>query len=253
MFIHSPRVALQSRQRAKAWACAAALAMVCGTASAQSQSPAPEALRNVVHLSAQGQVEVEQDWLEIRLSVTQEGTQAALVQKQLQQTVDAALRTLRPLQQAQDFQLRSGSFGVYPRHNQDSKITGWQGRADLILEGKDFALISQAAAQVKGMTVADMGFTLSKEGAAQVQAQAMAEAVAQFKAKALVLAQQFGFTNFTLREVHVSGQDGVYMPRMRAAVASVPSMDQAAKAESMELQAGKAQVSVGISGSVQMH
>lgn len=63
-----------------------------GVAHAQT----PEPLRNVVQLSASGQVEVDQDWLQMNLSVNREGTNAAAVQKQLQQSVDAAMRSLKP-------------------------------------------------------------------------------------------------------------------------------------------------------------
>ena len=96
-------------------------ALGSGLALAQSQEP----LRNVVQLSATGSVEVDQDWLQMRLAATRDGNDAASVQKQLQQAVDAAMRSLRPQVQGQNLQVSSGSFGVYPRHGNDGKIKGW--------------------------------------------------------------------------------------------------------------------------------
>ena len=220
-----------------------------GTAYAQ----APEVLRNVVQLSASGQVEVSQDWLQMNLSATRDGNDAAAVQKQLQQVVDAAMRSLKPQASGQAMQVRSGSFGVYPRHGNDGKIKGWQGRAEMVVEGKDFARISEAAAQVKDMTVSSMGFGLSREGREKVQEQAQSQAIESFKQRASTLAKQFGFHSYTLREVSVNSQDGFYAPRMQqranVALAATAKMEMA---DPVPVEAGKEQVTVNVSGSVQL-
>jgi predicted secreted protein len=221
-----------------------------GISPAYAQAQPVESLRNVVQLSASGQVEVNQDWLQMNLSTSKEGADAASVQKQLQQLLDAAMRTLKPLSQGQDMQVRSGSFGVYPRHGSDGKIKGWQGTAEVVVEGKNFARISEAAAQVNGMTVASMGFGLSKEGQAKVQEQAQAQAIENFKLRALQLAKQFGFSGYGLREVSVNSADSYPMPRMpRAAMAASAKME---TADSLPVEAGKAQVTVNVSGSIQL-
>lgn len=237
------------RQSALVWGLAAASLGAMGAAQAQSAEP----VRNVVQLSATGQVEVEQDWLQMNLSVTREGSDAAAVQKQLQQVVDAALQSLKPQAQGQAMQVRSGSFGVYPRHNDQGKIKGWQGSAEIVVEGKDFARISQAAARVEGMTVASLGFGLSKEGSAQVQEQAQTLAIDNFKQRAGQLAKSFGFSSYSLREVSVNSKDNSPGPRMqRGLAASAMSKAKADYAEAMPVEAGKTQVVVNVSGSVQL-
>lgn len=220
-----------------------------GSAHAQVAEP----LRNVVQLSATGQIEVDQDWLQMNLSASRDGSDATAVQKQLQQVVDAAMRSLKAQAQGQQMQVRSGSFGVYPRQGNDGKIKGWQGRAEIVVEGNDFARISQAAVQVSGMAVSGMGFGLSKEGRQKVQDQAQSQAIEHFKQRASLLAKQFGFSNYTLREVNVSSQDGFYAPRMQRA--NVGVMAAAAKmemADPVPVEAGKEQVTVNVSGSVQL-
>lgn len=219
-----------------------------GMAYAQS----PEVPRNVVQLSASGQVQVQQDWLQINLAASRDGNDAAAVQKQLQQTVDMAMRSLKPQEQGQALRVRSGSFGVYPRHGNDGQIKGWQGRAEIVLDGHDFARISQAAAQVSGMTVASMGFGLSQEGRQKVQDQAQAMAIDNFKQRAQLLAQQFGFQGYSLREVSVNSPDGFYAPRVQP----LRGLMAAAKMDAMEavpVEAGTEQVTVQVSGSVQLH
>lgn len=219
-----------------------------GVAQAQNA----EVLRNVVQLSATGNVEVQQDWLQMNLMVTRDANDAMVVQKHLQQVVDAAMQNLKPKAQGQDMQVRSGSFGVYPRHGSDGKIKGWQGRAEVVLEGKDFTRISQAAAQVKDMTVASMGFGLSREGREKVQAQAQSEAIDHFKQRATTVAKQFGFNSYTLREVNVSSPDGFYAPRMQRMNVGAPMSAKLEMADSVPVEAGKEQVMVNVSGSVQL-
>lgn len=227
------------------------LLLACSCIAAVQAQPT-ETLRNVIQLTASGQVEVDQDWLQLQLSATHEGGDAASVQKQLQQKLDAAMKVLKPQAQGQDMQVRSGSFGVYPRHDSNGKIKGWQGRAEIVLEGKDFARISQAAANVEGLTIASMGFGLSKEGRQQVQEQAQAEAIENFKNRASLLAKQFGFANYSLREVRVNSQDGNFAPRMMRANAPMAAAAKMEMAEAIPVEAGKTQVTVDVSGSVQL-
>lgn len=228
----------------------AGLMLTSLASTAFAQVPA-EPLRNVVQLSAVGSVEVDQDWLQLTLSSSREGSEAAAVQRQLQQVVERAMTSLRSQAKAQDMQVRTGSFGVYPRHGSDGKIKGWQGSAEVVLEGKDFARITQAAAQQEGMAIANMGFGLSKEGRAQVQEQAQAQAIEQFKSRASQLAQLLGFSSYTLREVSVSSQDSYPVVRMQRSnmMAASAKME---SADAVAVEAGKDQVTVNVSGSVQL-
>ena len=228
-----------------------ALAAIGPVSSSLAQSP--EVLRNVVQLSATGSVEVEQDWLQLTLATTREGRDAEEVQRQLKQVVDAALHSLKAQQQGLNLQVRSGSFGVYPRQGADGKIKAWQGRAEIVVEGKDFARISQAATQVPTMTVSALGFGLSKAGRQAVQAQAQAQAVESFKQRASGLAKQFGFETYTLREVSVNSQDGYHSPRLQRVnnmLAMATAKEQVE--EALAVEPGKEEVSVTVVGSVQL-
>lgn len=222
---------------------------VSATAHAQAATPSP---RNVVQLSASGSVEVDQDWLVMVLAVSRDGREAASVQRQLQQAVDTALGVLRPLAQAQDLQVRSGNFGVYPRHDRDGKISGWRGRAEIMLEGRDFPRVTQAAAKVDGLTVERIDFQLSRQARAKVQEQAQTEAISAFKLQAQQLAQQFGFTGYSLREVSVNRHGGYEaMPMRRMAIGAAMS-DAKMEALPISVEAGKVQVQVEVAGSVQL-
>lgn len=226
------------------WIAVGALSAAAGMACAQTL-PEPS---NVLQLSSSGTVEVTQDLLVMTLAATREGSDAAAVQTQLQQVLDAALTAAKRQAQPGQLDVRTGSFGIYPRNNKDGKVTGWQGRAELVLQGRDFDRITRTAAQISGMPVSQTGFALSREARAKVEGQAQSEAVANFQAKAQSLAQAFGFQRYTVREVSVNSNDMGY-PAPRMAMMAKGGMAEDAQ---IPVEAGKSQVVVNVSGSVQM-
>ena len=237
-------------------ALAAAGFLVLALASAQAQPVAASALtmtppQNVLQLSATGLVEVQQDLLTVSLTTTREGADAAAVQADLRKAVDAALNEVKKSAQAGQMDVRSGDFNVHPRYARDGKINGWQGRAEVILEGRDFPRITQAAARVPSMTIGNLQFGLSREARGKVEAEAQAMAIERFKARAGEIAKAFGFAGYTLREVNVSGGDSGYQPRMMAMAKQ--EMRAAAADAPVPVEPGKAMVQITVTGSVQAH
>ncbi|MFM9880215.1 MAG: SIMPL domain-containing protein [Burkholderiaceae bacterium] len=205
--------------------------------------------KNHLQLSASGQVEVAQDYLTLSLATTREAADAAAVQSQLKAAVDAALQEAKKTALAGQMEVRTGNFSLYPRYGKDGKITAWQGSAELVLEGRDFARISAAAGKVAALTVSGVAFSLSREQRLKVEGEAQAQAIERFKAKASEIAKGFGFGGYTLRELNVSSSDQSFVgrPRLAAAEARFSSAD-----APVPVEAGKAAVVVTVSGSVQM-
>ena len=206
--------------------------------------------QNVLQLSATGQVEVQQDLLTLSLTTSREGADAAGVQAELRKALDAALAQVKTTAQPGQMDVRTGDFSIHPRYNRDGKISGWQGRAELVLEGRDFPRITATAGKIQTMAIHQVAFGLSREARAKVEGEAQTQAIDQFKARATELAKSFGFSNYSLREVAVNSnemQPGP-RPRMMAAEAKMGSYSDSA----VPVEAGKAQVIVNVSGSVQM-
>ncbi len=228
---------------------AASALLACAGAAYSQNSAAPEP-RNIVQLSASGTVEVQQDLLVLNLATTKEAADAATVQAQLKQALDTALAEAKRNAQAGQLDVHTGPFGMYPRYGKDGKINGWQGRAELVLEGRDFARITSTAGKIQTLSISQVSFGLSRESRAKVEGEAQSQAIEQFKARAAELAKGFGFSNYSLREVSVNSNEMVPgpRPRMMAAEAKVGSFADSA----VPVEAGKAQVIVNVSGSVQM-
>ena len=129
----------------------------------------------------------------------------------------------------------------------DGTLTGWQGTAELVLEGRDFPRIAQTAGRISTMTIRNIGFSLSREQQAKAETEAQGLAIDNFKQRADELAKRFGFSGYTLREVSVNANVGApFQPRMMAMEAK------AASDSPVPVEAGKASVMVNVSGSVQL-
>lgn len=220
--------------------------VLAGSLQAQTAVQMPE---NQVQLSASATIEVPQDWLTMTLTTSRDGLDAAVVQSQLKQALDAALQQARAAAQPGQLEVRTGAFQLYPRNGRDGRINGWQGRVELVLEGRDFVAIGATAGRMQTLTMGGVQFGLSREQRAKVETEVQAQAIAGFRAKAGDIARGFGFTSYALREVAVNADNQMFAqrPRMMAMEAKTAVAD-----APIPLEAGKASVTVSVSGSVQL-
>lgn len=224
------------------------LVLLCAVGSVAAQPPTSPP-QNTVQLSASAAVEVPQDLLAMTLSTQREGADAAQVQAQLKTALDAALTEARKAAEPGRMGVRTGQFNLSPRYGKDGKLNGWLGSAELVLEGSDMARIAATAGRLATLTVAQVGFGLSREQRQRAEAEVQAQAIARFRDKAGEIAKAFGFAGYSLREVavHANDQGPQPMPRMlameaRAAMADAP----------LPVAAGRATVTVNVSGTVQL-
>jgi predicted secreted protein len=205
--------------------------------------------QNVVGLSASASLEVTKDLLSVTLSTTRDGTDAASVQSALKQALDAALAEAKKAAKPGQIDVQTGNFSLFPRYSPKGGITGWQGTAELGLEGRDIPGIAKLTGRITTMTIARVGSGLSKEQREKVESQVAAEAIASYRAKATDYAKQFGFGGYTVREVNVNSNEPMNyssapMVRMNAKSADA--------SESLPVELGTGTVTVTVNGTVQM-
>ncbi|MCG3188433.1 MAG: hypothetical protein LKCHEGNO_00423 [Burkholderiaceae bacterium] len=235
-----------ARTNTIAWISGAALA-ACSAAHAQSAAPAWQ-VNDTLTLSAAASQEVPFDVLTMTLSATREGTDAAAVQAQLRQAIDAALVEARKVHRPGQLDVRSGGFSLSPRYGPKSvAIAGWVGHGEVVLEGRDMSAIAQLAGRLGTLTVARVGYSLARDTRERVESDAAAQAIAKFRARAADYAKLFGYAGYAVREVNVGSSEPISppLPRMRAMAAAVAS-------EPIPVEAGKASVTVQVNGSVLM-
>ena len=206
--------------------------------------------RNLMSLSASASAEVTLDTLSITLAATREGSEAAEVQSQLATLIEGALAATRPGMRAGQVEVRSGAFSVGPRYAPRGGISGWQGRAEIVIEGRDIPAVSRLAGRVQGLVVARVNFSLSREARDRVESEVASQAIARFRERAQQHAQAFGFSSYVIREVQVGTPEApayASMPALR--VASAPGRP---AEEPVPVEAGRITVTSTVSGSVQM-
>jgi predicted secreted protein len=226
-------------------ALAMTLAAALATPAAWADQPPPQ---NVVGLSASASLEVNKDVLSVTLSTTREGTDAGSVQSQLKQALDAALNEAKKAAKPGLIEVRTGNFSLFPRYSNKGGITGWQGTAELTLEGKDIPGIAQLTGRINTMTVARVGTSLSREQREKVESDVSGQAIAQYRTKAAEVARQFGFSGYTLREVQVNSNE----PPMYAAAPMMRAKTMSDASEALPVELGKGTVTVTVSGTVQL-
>jgi len=228
---------------------AASAACVAPQAFAQAQPGAGAPPRQVVSLSAAATEELTQDLLIVTLQADKEGSQAAEVQAGLKQMMETALQEARKAAQPPGLTVRTGSYSVQPRYNQQGKVNGWQGQAQLVLEGTDTARIAQVAGRITQLNVVQVSYGLSRGLREQRESELTSQAIARFRQRAQQIALDFGAKGYTLGEVSVSSTEPGFEAR--------PYMLQAMRAKTvmaadapLPVEPGKGVLSVGVNGQI---
>ena len=232
----------------------ALLAALLGAAASNcvAQTEPPGMLQavpqNVVSLSATASVDVAKDWLTVIFSTQREGIDAATVQSQLKQALEAALVEARKLARPGQVEVQTGGFSLHPRYAPKGAAAGWQGSTELIVEGRDTQAIAQLTARIKTLSIGRVAFSLSREVRLNVEADVAAQAIAGFRNRAEAVSKQFGFGTYTLREVQVTSQSNSSLELSTMNIRASRAMND----EALPVEAGKQTVTAIVSGSVQM-
>ncbi len=224
----------------------AALCLAAASAGAASADVA--APQGVVMLAASATTEVTKDLLTVTLATTREGADAGVVQSQLKQALDAALVEAKKAARPGQVDVQTGNFQVSPRYTNKGTTNGWQGSAELVIEGRDMPAIGQLTGRITTLTISRVAYNLSRELRERVEGEVSAQAIARFRAKAGDVAKSFGYTGFAVREVNVNtNESSPVRPMAMQAKAMSASSD-----EALPVEPGKGMVVVSVNGSVQM-
>ncbi len=255
------RARTATRALAPLLALAGGLALAPARAGAQAQPAAPVMLavspnpEGVVSLQATASAQAARDWMTVVFSTTKEGTDAAAVQSQLKQALDAALAEARRVANPGDrvksaeVRVQGGGFSLQPRYGQKGTMTGWTGTTSMTVEGRDMGAIAQLVGRVGTLAIARLDYALSPEARAEAEGRASAEAIGRYRAKAGEVASLFGYARWTVREVNVQAdQQQPTPPRFAMKAMAMSSGDGAP----LPVEAGEGNVTVTVSGTIQL-
>jgi predicted secreted protein len=237
---------LKNPLRIIAIAAAAAAISLLATA-AHADTPPPE---GVVSLSSSASIDVTKDLLTITFGTTREGTDAGGVQSQLKQALDAALAEAKRVAKPGQVDVQTGNFSLSPRYTNKGVVNGWQGSAELIVQGRDVPAIAQLSGRITTLSIRNVGYDISRELREKSEGDVTAQAIARYRAKAADYAKQFGYSGYSIREVNVSTNEPgpVYRPQMMMKTMAAPAPTE----DALPVEAGKGTVTVNVNGTVQM-
>jgi predicted secreted protein len=222
-----------------------AVALAAGPLLSFADTPPPQ---GVVNLSASASIEVAKDWISVSLSTQREGSEAGPVQTALKQALDAALQEARRAARPGQVEVQTGNFSLSPRYSAKGQTNGWQGSAELVVEGRDMAAIAQLTSRITTLSIARVAYGLSREQRLKAEGDVTAQAIGNYRSRAADAAKLFGFGSYLIREVNLSSNEPPqFAPAMRAKVMSSMASD-----EALPVEAGKSTVTVTVSGSVQL-
>ncbi len=216
--------------------------------SAQTKSlPAPD-VRDVLAIDATVSAAVQPDLAVITLAVEKQGTEAA----PLTGEVNAILaRALAEAKATAGVQAASDNYNTSPRYDNKGQRNGWVVRAEIILKAKEFGVLGTLAGKLsKELQIAGNGFEISPELRSKEEKALIEKGIAAFRSKAQAATLAFGNASYAVREVAV-GQIGGGIPERPKMMMQARGAMMAADA-AVPIEAGSQQLSLTVSGSVQM-
>jgi predicted secreted protein len=219
-------------------------AFIALPASVQAQREAyHERLADVVNLQAEASREVENDQLVAVLAAEAQGANPAELAEAVNKKMAAALKGAK---EVPSVKVRSGNYQTFPQRGKDGRIEGWQVSQELRLEAGDVAAAARLIGQLQqSLNVRSMAMRLAPQTRRQVEESLIGEAVAAFDARADLMRKALKAKGYGVRELNLGTAGGGPRPMPMEFAA-------AARAAPVALEAGVSQVTVTVSGSIQL-
>ena len=200
-----------------------------------------------VELSAQASTAAANDLATAVLYVERSGADAAALADEVNRAIAGALETVRA---EKTVKAQTGSISTWPVYDKDDRgrITSWRMRSEIRLESMDLAAMSALVGRLQAaLALAHVGMEPAPATRRKALDAATVDALQAFEARAGLIAGTLGRKH---RIVHLSVGDSGFspppMPRMRMATMA------AADAAPAPLEGGESQVSVHVSGRIEL-
>ena len=200
-----------------------------------------EPLADVVNLQAEASREVENDQLVAVLAAEAQGANPAELAEAVNRRMADALKAAR---EVPGVKLRSGNYQTSPRYGKEGRVDGWQVSQELRLESADFAATAKLIGRLQqSLNVRSMSMRLAPETRRAAEDALIGEAVAAFEARAELARKAMKAKSYRVRQISIGTAGGPRpMQYEMAAAARAP----------VAVEGGVSQVTVNITGSVQL-
>jgi predicted secreted protein len=203
-----------------------------------------ERLFDIVSLSAHAQAEVDNDRIQATLFAEREGSDPARLADAVNQDIDWALAELDKVTVIDS---STPAYQTSPLYQQ-GRITGWRVRQTIRLESADMTAMSDMLGKLQArLGLQAVNFLLSDERRQAVEEGLIKEALANFTARAAMVAGELGRGGYRLVDVQVNSAGSVRPP-----VPQMAMMRAEAAVAAPRLEGGNSLVQVMVSGTIQL-
>lgn len=219
-------------------------------ANAETKS-ADETEKNVISFSTEVTKDVDYDVMEVTLFVKEENKNLKELNQTINQKVNAALEVLKK-QSAVEVKKNTRSTQV--RYDSKGKQSGWIERADLVLESKDFVVLSQVISDLNDtFAITDVVQKLSKEAAVKFEDEMIKSALAQFQHKAQLIQTSLNAKGYEVVNLNLDSRNEMpYFDRRMMPVSKMNSFSSEAADEVNLDNNGKAELKASVSAQIKL-
>ncbi len=211
-----------------------------------AESTCNKTLFDRVDLQAQSSREIDNDLMQVTLSVQKEDKNPARLADEINQTMSWALQTARA---SKDVIVKSGSYQTYPVYQANGNTVGhWRATQQILLESTNTTTLTTLIGQLQTrLQIEAMGFAVSPGKRREAENSLIEAALAAFKTRADIVRANLNATSYRIINISVntSGEE------FRRPVAAMAEMS-LAKTAAPAVEAGSSQVTVSVSGTVQL-
>lgn len=219
-------------------------------ANAETKS-ADETEKNVISFSTEVTKDMDYDVMEVTLFVKEENKNLKELNQTINQKVNAALEVLKK-QSAVEVKKNTRSTQV--RYDSKGKQSGWIERADLVLESKDFVVLSQVISDLNDtFAITDVVQKLSKEASVKFEDEMIKSALAQFQHKAQLIQTSLNAKGYEVVNLNLDSRNEMpYFDRRMMPVAKMNSFSSEAADEVNLDNNGKAELKASVSAQIKL-
>ena len=220
-------------------------AAVLAATPVRAAEPVAAAQATTIELSAEASRAAANDLATAVLFAERNGPNPAAVAREVNRDIAAALDIART---RADIKVQSGNTSTWPVHAPDGKgrIEAWRMRSEIRLESRNLAAMSELVGELQAsLALAHISMQPAPETRRKVVDEATVDALRAFEQRAALIAGALGRKH---RIAHLAVGDSGFqppMPRMRAAA-------MVAEAAAAPLEGGESQVSVQVSGRIEL-
>lgn len=222
-----------------------------GASSALHAQPYGEPLFNVFSISSDARADVENDLMIATLYVQEEDDDASALASKINVTMKWALDALKTYP---SLKVKTRDYQTYPRYDtsQARRLIGWRATQSVQVETDDFQSAGKAIQQLQEKLKVQ-GIRLAVKPATRAAAAdaLISEALEAFRKRATLVQQNMGSTGYKVVDVHINADQNP-MPMFDSRARHAETLRSAAVAQAPAIEAGTSQVSVQVSGRIQL-